>query len=297
MNTLKFKFLIVIGLGLILNLEAQNKSTNDIYYTSELNSSGRDIYKMNSDGTKQIKLTRKHGTGHYPHNNCPKLSPDGTKIAYHSDTDSHDRYAIWTMNIDGSNQKRITEKEGLFAEWSPDGKTLIFSGRRNGVWEILMIPSNGGEESNLSNNFRKAKKPGWGAICSYHPNGKSIVYTHVREKVLYAMDLETNVIKQLSPSNHKYTNPAFSKDGLSIAVIRKISDSYDLITISPDGKNGKVIAKKALSYSRPAWSNSGKELLFVGMVNKNQEIFKINIETGEEIQLTNNSDFDAMPTW
>jgi len=201
------------------------------------------------------------------------------------------------MNIDGSNQQRITKNEGLFANWSPDGKTIIFSGRRNGVWEIITVPSSSGEESILSNNFKKAKKPGWGAICSYHPNGKSIIYTHVREKVLYAMNLETSEIKQLSPSNHNYINPAFSKDGLIIAVNRKITDSYDLITVSPDGKNKNVIVKNIISYSGPAWSNSGKELLFLGMVNNNQEIFKINLETGEETQLTNNLDFDAMPTW
>jgi Tol biopolymer transport system component len=268
-----------------------------IYFSSEKNSRGRDIVRMDSDGGNRIKLTSHNGSGHYPHYNGPKISPDGSKLAYHADTDGHDKYAIWTMNIDGSNATRITQREGLFAYWSPDGGTIIFSGRRNGIWEILTVPSRGGKELNLTKNYKKLNKPSWGAHCSYHPDGKSIVYSYIREKVLYSMDLETNEIIQISPPNESYVQPAYSEDGKFIALNRKIKDGYDLITMSTTGESIRVIVENVVSYSTPSWSFSGKELLFTGMVNGSQEIFRINLKSKIETQLTKNSEFDAMPTW
>ena len=276
-----------------------NSPTNKyIYFSTDLKSRGRDIVRINADGSgPRIKLTSNNGRGHYPHHNGPELSPDGTEIVYHSDTDGHDRYAIWTMNIDGSDKKRITKKEGLFASWSPDGKNIIFSGRRNGIWELIIVPSTGGEEKNLTKNYKKTKRPDWGATSTYHPNGKSIVYSYIREKVLYSMNLTTKEVLKISPSGQSFTNASFSKDGTKLAVNRKINRGYDLITMSPIGSNIEVIAKNVISYSAPSWSNSGKEILFIGSIKRNNELFKINLKTKKEIQLTKNSDFDAFPTW
>ena len=268
-----------------------------IYYSSEANTSGRDIYKLHALNGKKTKLTINNGNGHYPHHINPKLSPDKKKLVFQSDPDRHDRYSIWTMNIDGSHPKRITQQEGMYPNWSPDGKTIIFSGRREGIWEIITISAQGGEEVILSQNKALGKRPGWGATCSYNPNGQSIIYSHIREKVLYKMDLKDKKTTRLSSPGEYYTHPVFSKDGSKIAVNRKITDSYDLVLFSPIGKKTVVVAKEVVSYSAPAWSPSGEELLFTGMVNNNQEIFKINLTSKKETQLTDNTAFDAMPTW
>ncbi|AXT20421.1 hypothetical protein D7030_04685 [Flavobacteriaceae bacterium AU392] len=277
----------------------KNENNNYIYFTTEEGSDGRDIVRIPANGGSGKRLTSNNGSNHYPHHNGPKLSPNGKKIVYHSDTDNHDRYVIWTMNIDGSNKTRVTQKEGLFANWSPDGKRIIFSGRRNGVWEILSIASDGSDEKNISENFKKERQPTWGAVCSYHPNGKSIVYTYIREKVLYTMNLKTKARTQLSPNNHSYMHPTFSKDGTLIAVNRKIKkgEGYNLIMLSTADNTIETIAENVISYSTAAWSISGDELLFTGAVNGNQEIFKINLKDKSETQLTKNSYFDAMPTW
>lgn len=272
-------------------------NNNEIYYTSESNSQGRDIYKMNADGSSKQKLTQKQGNGHYPHNINPKISPDGSKIVFQSDPEGHDRYTIWTMNTDGSHLKKITEKEGMYPNWSPNGEKIIFSGRRQGVWEIILIPSDGGMEELVSNNKNEAIRLGWGAVCSFHPGGKSIVYSHIREKVMYSLDLESKTKKRLSPEGESFMHPMYSPDGLSIAVNRKKENGYDLIIMSPKGIELKVVAKNIISYSSPSWSKSENELLFTGSVKGNQEIFKINLETKEEKQLTKNLEFDAMPTW
>ncbi|TJY38011.1 TolB family protein [Pontimicrobium aquaticum] len=299
MKTLvSFFFLLILSNPLSVKNNLHLQKNKYIYFSSNLNSRGRDIVRISADGSgPRVKLTSNNGRGHYPHHNGPKLSPDGTKIAYHSDTDGHDNYSIWVMNIDGSNKRRLTKEEGLYSNWSADGKSIIFSGRRNGTWEILMVPAIGGKEINLTQNYKKKKRPSWGATSTSHPDGKSIIYSYIREKVLYSMNLQTKEIKQISPNGESYTNPSFSKDGKRIAVNRKIDKSYDMITMSPNGNSISLIVKNVISYSAPSWSDSGREILFVGSAKGNQELFKISLDTKKEIQLTNNSNFDAFPTW
>lgn len=277
-----------ILIATVLSTAAQES----IYYSSEQNTSGRDIYVLDPESGKSNRLTRKLGSGHYPHFINPKLTPDGSKLVFQADTDGHDRYAIWTMNIDGTAMKRITTDEGMYPNWSPDGTSIIYSGRRNGVWEILMIPADGGNEKNLSNNKENGKRPGWGATCSIHPNGKSFVFTHIREKVLYSFDFETGQVQQLTTTG-SYLHPVYSKDGTSILVNRKLDETYDMVIIK-DGKE-EVVAESIISYSAPDWFDNDSKVLFVGSVNGVQQLFSKDLMTGEEIQLTDNKDFNGMP--
>ncbi len=281
------KLLILFLLSTSLSMSAQK-----IYYFSEQNSGGRDLYVMDLKSGKQHKLSQKLGTGHYPHFINPKLSPDGKKLVFQCDSDGHDRYAIWTMNVDGSEMTRITQKEGMYPNWSPDGKTVIFSGRRNGIWEILTVPTTGGVERNLTNNAQKRNRPGWGATCSFHPNGASFVFSYIREKVLYSYDLKTGAITQLTQQG-SYTHPTYSNDGSSILVNRKIEESYDLVIIQ--GSKEEVISESVVSYSAPDWYDNESKLLFTGSINGIQQLFSIDLNTREETRLTNNRDFDGGP--
>jgi len=297
-TSLFFTILIFI----LVNESKKVQQQDYIYYSSEGYSNGakgRDIIRMSPDGSLKNKLTSNNGKNHYPHHINAKLSPNGKKIVYQSDIDRHDSYTIWVMNEDGSNKQKITKEEGMYPNWSADGNQIVFSGRRNGVWEIIIIPSVGGKEKIISKNLEKGNKPGWGATCTFNPNGKTLVYSYVREKILYLLDLNTEKISQLTNSKDKYTHPIFSKDGSNIAVNRKTtnSNSYDLILIKPDGTETKVISKNIISYSPPAWSDLGNELLFSGMVDGNQQLFKIDLDTKKETMLTSKPFFNAMPTW
>lgn len=287
--------LMLLPSKVFLDIETSTKEL--IYYVSSSGSTGRDIYRISPEGGKPVRLTKYSGTGHYPHHNYPKISPDGTRLVYQNDTDSHDRYAIWIMNIDGSGARRLTEKEGMYPNWSPDGKMIVFSGRRKDVWEILTVPSAGGKETLLTQNHKKSKRPGWGANSTFSADGSKLFYLHVREKILYRMDIKSGKVNALSSTNEAITHPVISPDGTRIAANRKTSNGYTLVTMSTTGTDIKEIVSNVVSYSPPAWSPDGKTLLFAGMVNDSQELFKVALETGKETQLTDNNAFDALPTW
>jgi Tol biopolymer transport system component len=104
-----------------------------------------EIYVMNADGTDQTRLTNSPGSDGWP-----AWSPDGSTIVFSSVRDDC-RYAagadckrsgdigpfhdLWTMDIDGGNQTRLTEEFGQFVAWSPDGEHLVF-GSSGGLFVV-----------------------------------------------------------------------------------------------------------------------------------------------------------------
>ena len=49
----------------------------------------------------------------------PVLSPDGKKIAFYSDREFSRAFKVYTMNIDGSNQTKLSDiqGEGVSLDW------------------------------------------------------------------------------------------------------------------------------------------------------------------------------------
>ncbi|MCD6099953.1 MAG: PD40 domain-containing protein, partial [Candidatus Marinimicrobia bacterium] len=95
---------------------------------------GGQIYKARYidglvDTSKIIQLTTV-GRNFYP-----AWSPDGKWIAYDSKVDNPGGgYSIWIMDSDGSN-KRMSAP-GRMADWSPDGKYLIFIGFHCEIYRV-----------------------------------------------------------------------------------------------------------------------------------------------------------------
>ena len=118
--------------------------------------STNNIYIIDSDGSNIKKI----GNG-----NNPDWSPDGQEIAF-ADGDN-----IFTMRIDGSNEKKIATSPTQFLNrlrWSPDRKQILFTTYRNdGVNHVYLVDSDG-------NNLMEINDP-IGYVC-WSPDGKKIAF-------------------------------------------------------------------------------------------------------------------------
>lgn len=83
---------------------------------------------------------------------------------------------LWVANKDGSNIKRLTVGKGTeFAPaFSPDGKTIAFSGEYDGNTDIYTIPVEGG------NPVRLTWHPYGDVVRGFTPDGKNILFTSQR---------------------------------------------------------------------------------------------------------------------
>lgn len=88
--------------------------------------------------------------------------PAGNSIAFVSSRDGN--YEIYVMDIDGSNQTRLTNSPGweTMPAWSPDGAHLAFNSNRDGNTEIYVMNANGSNQYNLTNS------PGWDADPTWY---------------------------------------------------------------------------------------------------------------------------------
>src|SRR4051794_25166004 len=90
----------------------------------------------------------------------PRISPDGTRIAYVVGTTDRDaneyKAAIWVAPLDGSEEpRRLTfgEKRDGSPRWSPDGHWLAFASARGdekSPAQVFVLPAHGGEARKLT---------------------------------------------------------------------------------------------------------------------------------------------------
>jgi Tol biopolymer transport system component len=111
------------------------------------------LYKISSDGGKPELINTDFAD---TNNNDHGISPDGKQlvISHHSKNKIHNENSvIYTLPISGGIPKQITEKSPSYWHgWSPDGKYLIYTAKRNNQWDIYRIPATGGEEKQLTDN-------------------------------------------------------------------------------------------------------------------------------------------------
>lgn len=191
----------------------------------------------------------------------PFWSPDGSQIVFQSDRNDDDS-EIYIMNADGTGIKRLTNSPGpdQTPVWSPDGSRIVFQSFRDGNAELYSMTPEGDNLVNLTNHHSEDSHP------KFSHDGLKIIFDSDRESLqsnweIYEMNLDGTSLDRKTDYENWDTYASISPDGSKI-LWRRVTGSTDLD--SPE---------------------------------RNSEIFIMDRNGTDAINISNNPAFDGWPSW
>jgi TolB protein len=207
-------------------------------------------------------------------NNDHVLSFDGTLLGISDQSTDQGQSTIFTLPAGGGTPKRITPLTPSYLHsWSPDGKYLLYTGGRNGEFDIYRIAADGsGVEQRLTN------APGVDDGPEYSPDGQWIYFNSERSGRMQIWRMRADGSDQQPVTSDAHNNwfPHFSPDGKWISIISYVDaikpadhpyyKRVYLRVLPVGGGTPKVIAYVyggQGTINVPSWSPDGRMLAFV----------------------------------
>ena len=185
------------------------------------------------------------------------FSPDGTELVF-VNGDSN----IVVMNNDGTNAHKLTDT-GLDTSpaWSPDGTQIAFASRRDGIWQIFTMDTQGNNVVNISNSHSNDIEPGWSPDSNLIAFVRSPQFGNSSD--IWSMDRNGGAQTQLTSTfNATEGRPNWSPGGDAIVFHTNRDGNQEIYIMKPSGASQTRITNHAAIDINPAWSPDGAMIAF-----------------------------------
>ena len=197
-------------------------------------------------------------------------SPDKTMLVYckHYNIENGIRVEIWTMNSDGSEQRRISGNDTLCAlpEFSPSGDKIMYTAENRFSTRIVVCDVNGNFKKTVLTSFQATNID---TSCAYGMDWKNeseIIYIYWGRGMtgyMKAASYKMNSKEHFSLAFLDSLNPNFiqySSETQKLALVGKGWPGEQAWTCDIDGANLKQVSHCFMVYSID-WSPDGEWLL------------------------------------
>ena len=219
---------------------------------------------------------------------------------------------LYKVPITGGDATRLTSYVGyeIFPRFSPDGKTIAFTGQYDGNTEVFTMPSTGGEPLRISytaTNTRDDVADRMGPnniVMGWTSDGQRIIY---RNRIsdgfdgkLYTIDKEGGLPEPIPLPEGGFCS--YSSDGKQLAYNRvmrefrtwkyyKGGQADDIWIYDPDAKTVTNATQNGAQDIFPMWI--GNEIYFLSDRDRTMNIFVYNTQTKETKKVTHFTDYDV----
>ena len=268
---------------------------------------GADIWIMEGDGCG-VRLVRKGVPQHLDH---PSLTFDLQSVVYAEFTDAEAGVEagarIFRENLATGEREVLREVEGCavhHASISPITRQLTYA--RN-------CPEGDGFNKGLITEFGNRRLDASVTTALAVGNGvglnRAVLFQAESEPENGERRMEIAIIRfdgygqgtytALTDREHRHRRPAVSPDGLTIAWQTNLTGPTDDIFLADiDGSNQRRLTMSDANDGHPWFSRDGRFIVFESDRSGHWEIWKIEIETGEVVQLTDDSAYvSTRPRW
>lgn len=262
--------------------------SNSIAYVS-VESGIVEIFQMNSDGISSIKSTDKKG-GYLA------WSPNGKHFAFYYKYDEKRTWSIHTMNIDGTNRKRLTHEKNKWDNsptWSPDGKKIVFARAykdtdENWQKELWIMNSDGSGQTQI--------KSLEGGGPYFTTDGRLLFHSEFKDKKneISIADIDGNNIIHLTDNQAEDWHPEVSPDGKQVAFMSNRDGNHEIYVMNIDGSNQKRLTNNDVDDWYPSWSSDGSQLIFSSQRDEVKNIYIMNKDGSSVRKIISNA---TSPTW
>lgn len=211
---------------------------------------------------------------------------------------------IWIVNKNGGFASRLSSPPGeeIFPKFSPDGKTIAYSGNYNGNVDIYTIPSMGGVPTRLTYHGSTDR------VVDWHPDGKSVLFASSRASGrqrfnrLFSISSSGGLARVLPPAYAEMGS--FSDDGKHLVFTDKsrLTRTWkryrggmapDIYVMNLDDYSTTNITNSDASDELPMWHNHQIYYLSDNGAEKRYNIWVYDLNTESSKQLTHFSDYDV----
>ncbi|MCR9109381.1 Tol-Pal system beta propeller repeat protein TolB [Marivita sp. XM-24bin2] len=220
-----------------------------------------------------------------------------SRVVFVSESGPKDQRAkrLAVMDYDGANVQYLTGGNALVLapRFSEDGQRVLYTSYETGMPRVHVL-----EVGTVQSRIIQGQDGVMSFAPRFAPNGQTVVYslTQGSNTDIWAMDIASGGVRQLTSAPSIETAPSYSPDGSQIVFESDRSGTQQLYVMPASGGEARRISFGQGRYSTPVWSPRGDMIAFT---KQNAGRFHIGVmrTDGSEERLLTASFLDEGPTW
>ncbi|MGB2697886.1 MAG: hypothetical protein WBD28_08545, partial [Candidatus Zixiibacteriota bacterium] len=262
------------------------------------------IYLMSPQGEKEKLVTLVKGERSQRFESLHLLkskidASDDGRIAFVSKRDEKD--VLYIYDIEKKKVIRDLTFDSLVAlsspSWSPDGKSLVFSGStKEGYYDLYTVEMNNGSPARLTRDVYVDEDPCW---CS---DGDRIVFSSDRGefgkggyKNLFVFRLSTGEIQHVTFGPQNDINPSWLSDGTKVVFSSDREGSFNLFLLNDSLKIYQLTSVTTGSFD-PVFVERESSLVFTGYQDQGFQIYKMKLPQ-KDLTEVDNQLYSSLNSW
>jgi dipeptidyl aminopeptidase/acylaminoacyl peptidase len=252
-----------------------------------------DLYILETSGGWPRRLTFDRTATSYWLDEPARWSPDGKSLAYTDDGQ------VWIIDVDGRHAHQVTDltKSVSSVQWMPDNQHLVFTTRRKGDQQVMMIDIDGRLLQPISQGHGLDHSP------SPSPDGKQIAFVRVHpdeltRSDLMLADLKSGKLRQLTDvPGFRHFSPCWSPDGKWLAYLSEKSGFNQVYLLDTSTWKERQLTDEPNDHGGLDWSPEGKRLICTRNRRGALDLLLIDIVAGINDVLRQADGVHTHPQW